>query len=292
MENHLRPVPHCDYSHAQAFSGYCCIDSANRNVHCLPLFSIIGIMKCATGVLRKWLSKHPSLVPGQGFKFIGGRKIDTNEVHYFSNQGSKNNSIAMQNYIQFFNVNNDSRVFQFTFDKSPDYIRSPSSIESLNRTVLGIKYIVILRDPVLRSLSEFNHHCRHSRYFRNHLDGSIWFSREKSPSSEKKLLRSCTAEDFHRYLFSPCTSHTTTCQVLATDRRVHHHMDDGSLSLSVRNASSSEGSESAVVVPLRREIASGLYADQLDSLFRMCVSLAPLHSVPLSPTTLNGLLRS
>ena len=67
-------------------------------------------------------------------------------------------------YFPIFSTYEASTVY--TFDKSPDYMRSPTAMERIHHIMPSVKLILILRNPSIRAVSEFNHHCRHKRYLK------------------------------------------------------------------------------------------------------------------------------
>lgn len=144
--------------------------SSFRSPHfqCLPSFIIAGAMKCGTGELMKWLNFHPYL------RLIENKRDQTRESHFFSLQQQhfpaqlstpSERYALLQNYSHYLpslTLEEVSKVY--TFEKSPDYIRSAHSLQLIHSALPSVKLIIILRNPVLRALSEFSHHCRHHRY--------------------------------------------------------------------------------------------------------------------------------
>ena len=122
---------------------------------CLPHFVIPGAMKSGTGELMKWLNIHPLLRSGSG---DGGK----NEVHFFQEQLPGG---SWQQYAARFPRGSIARG-EYGFDKSPDYIRSPVKMASLQQMLPDVRLVILLRDPTERLLSGFRHNCRHGRYAR------------------------------------------------------------------------------------------------------------------------------
>jgi len=215
-------------------------------------------MKCGTGVLLKWLKTHPNLIPGVGDKLINLRRVRLKEVHFFDssskNETQCSNSLQKK-YLKHFKSypikisNNNKQQYRYTFDKSPDYMRSQTKIWKINCTVPNIKFIIILRNPVERVVSEFNHHCRHGRYFKSNTSYISAFYGKPIPTYPTLQLNSkgtflhspCSAKDLHTFLFPPQQQ---------------------------KNAISNNHSFLSNVLQ-RREIVNGFYDVQIKEIFRM-----------------------
>lgn len=141
----------------------------------------------------KWLNTHPNLISGKGFN-------DKNEVHYFtpdqlpqypgnllSNRSAdataSDSSGTMQkkhrkhasvktpaSFLEYINrfpsFHANQANLLYTFDKSPDYVRSPEVMFNIMNMLPSVKIILLLRNPTQRTISAFNHNCRHGRYVR------------------------------------------------------------------------------------------------------------------------------
>ena len=272
-------------------------------------------MKCATGILRKWLNLHPHLISGSGFKFteVNAKAISTREVHFFSPENGfvdcrkKCSNLTQLEYIAHYRthfktleiqsniyhrhnalIRPENKTWKFTFDKSPDYMRSVCALEALKCTKPDIKIIIILRNPTERSFSEFNHHCRHRRYRMHNSSGTIHFDHEHRNSKmfnvsqdedKRVLLYPCTATDFHDYLFHQC-HRSDSCEIASIlsaqadqddDSDRHHngyHKQAGILSLHIR-ALLRNSTDELVSIPLQREITHGFFDEQLLSILTM-----------------------
>lgn len=145
----------------------------NKKIQCLPSFMIIGTMKSGTGELMKWLHYHPLLA-------LGTRDKQHHEIHYFD-QFKDTNKPTLHEYISYFPMFSTKQTsFQYTFEKSPSYIRSKKVLTYIQQTLPHIKLIVILRNPLIRSMSEFLHHCRHHRFIRLYEDIQITLPRNQT----------------------------------------------------------------------------------------------------------------
>ncbi|MEM1425322.1 MAG: sulfotransferase domain-containing protein [Cyanobacteria bacterium P01_H01_bin.130] len=126
------------------FSGQ---QSELEQVRLIPHFLIIGVQKGGTTSLYEYLQQHPQIQPAL-----------TKEVHFFDLNFEK----GWEWYRQQLGVNNpefdaDTLV---TGEASPYYIFHPLVPARIFERVPNIKLIILLRDPVARSLSQYHHECR------------------------------------------------------------------------------------------------------------------------------------
>lgn len=103
---------------------------------------ILGAMKCGTTALHDNLRRHPNIY--EGIK---------KETHYYSMHYDKGRSW----YEDHFPKVKDN---EYTLESSPTYFSESSGIlipKLLNRDFPDGKFIVVIREPVSRSISHFNH---------------------------------------------------------------------------------------------------------------------------------------
>lgn len=104
----------------------------------LPKFMIIGVMKCGTSAISKFLSDHPLL-------------YDMGETYFFN----RNYKEGYKYYSQFMS---HYAAGQIPFEKTPtyylDFSHSPERILQMNK---NIKIIFVVCDNVRRVLSRFLH---------------------------------------------------------------------------------------------------------------------------------------
>jgi hypothetical protein len=105
-----------------------------------PDFMIIGAQKSGTSSLYNWLNQHPQI-----------RGSICKELYYF------NNGIHLGKDLRWYR-----QQFRGTaalhFEATPAYLYSPTACENIFRTYPNIKMIAILRNPVDRAYSAYNHH--------------------------------------------------------------------------------------------------------------------------------------
>jgi hypothetical protein len=109
--------------------------------HTSPDFMIIGVAKAGTTSLFQYLTQHPAVV------------IPTiKELKYFEN---KNRQRGLRWYLANFPLKEDAKN-KLAFEASPTYLYMKQSPERIAHLFPGMKFIVILRDPVKRSFSHWN----------------------------------------------------------------------------------------------------------------------------------------
>ena len=107
----------------------------------LPQCIIIGEKKCGTRALINYLALHPDVVTAPS------------EINFFNMYYDR----GLEWYRSLFPL---SRLNQITIEKTPNYFFSrvaPSRIHAMNAT---IKIILIVRDPIARSVSDWLQYCR------------------------------------------------------------------------------------------------------------------------------------
>ncbi len=102
---------------------------------------IVGVMKGGTTVLHENLCKHPEVTSGL-----------TKEIHYYSMY----HHFGKKWYDEQFPENDST----YTIDASPTYftsLRTTQIPELIKNDYPNAKIVIILRDPVQRAISHFNH---------------------------------------------------------------------------------------------------------------------------------------
>lgn len=164
-------------------------------------------MKSGTGELMKWLDRHPFLQVGKGKLIENDKEIETNEVHYFGENFTKS-TCKWLSYLQFFpdfgevSETLDSSIREiYTFEKSPDYIRSEEKIKQMKTLLPNLKLLIILRNPVTRAISGFDHNCRHGRYVRLLIDVTHSYIDESTSVEEEITLKKGTLVNTDSFSF-------------------------------------------------------------------------------------------
>lgn len=119
-----------------------------------PDFIIVGAQKCGTTSLYNYLIRHPDIFPAK-----------TKEIHYFDFNFSKGKRWYRRNFIPLWK----KIIFLIigrkviTGEASPYYMFHPYAIKRIYEYDKNIKIIVLLRDPVFRAWSSYNHQKRKGR---------------------------------------------------------------------------------------------------------------------------------
>jgi hypothetical protein len=115
----------------------------------LPDFVIIGAQKSGTQALIHHLKKHPqiNILP----RFYPYKSYNKLESRFFSNNELFNRGIDW--YKTIFNYNG-----KLQGDNTPEYISNFIAHERMHKIIPNAKLILILRDPVYRAYSAYNHY--------------------------------------------------------------------------------------------------------------------------------------
>jgi len=109
---------------------------------CLPLFFVLGEMKCGTTTLYQLLLKHPQM-----------RAPRAKEPRFL--QQGRFQQTSLSRYVVNFDTTSLSPD-AVTFDASPVYLRSPPARMWISRWLPKAKLIVLVRDPAQRAYSHWN----------------------------------------------------------------------------------------------------------------------------------------
>ena len=114
----------------------------------LPRCLIIGEMKCGTRALLQYIDLHPDIA------------IVVPEVHFFDRH--------YNNGLEWYRDQMPlSGPDQLTVEKSPEYYQSTNAVQDIRAMNESIKLILVVRDPVDRSVSQWIQVCRKLREANN-----------------------------------------------------------------------------------------------------------------------------
>ncbi len=126
-------------------------------LYALPDFVIIGTMKGGTTSLFAYLRKHPQVIPAQ-----------TKEVHFFDEQYAEGVAwyrMQFPSYAQkYWHRLNGRRCI--TGEASPYYLFHPDVPQRMQAVLPKVKLITLLRNPIDRAYSHYQHQVRKGREHR------------------------------------------------------------------------------------------------------------------------------
>ncbi|MFW6016652.1 MAG: sulfotransferase domain-containing protein [bacterium] len=111
----------------------------------LPDFIIIGVQKAGTSTLFEYLKLHPDL-----------KVATTKEVHYYDEKYRRGKFY----YKSFFPLKNNKNL---TGESSPFYFFHPRVPKRIFKDNPNVRLIVLLRNPVERAFSHYQHNLRKNR---------------------------------------------------------------------------------------------------------------------------------
>jgi len=120
-----------------------------RSRRSLPDFLIIGAQKSGTTSLYNYLIQHPKIIPAK-----------KKEIHYFDLNYNKDLSWYKAN----FPLNNQLKKRNaICGEASPQYIFLPNIMDRISKEIPKVKILVLLRNPIDRTFSHYNHQVRMGR---------------------------------------------------------------------------------------------------------------------------------
>lgn len=122
-----------------------------------PDFLIVGAAKSGTTSLFQYLAQHPQIIPSK-----------EKELLYFSVNQEKGLRWYLHNFPK-----KTEKMEALTFEASPSYMYYPKGLERISKLFPEVKLIIILREPVSRSYSQWAFHTssnfvRERPYAREH----------------------------------------------------------------------------------------------------------------------------
>ena len=156
-------------------------------IRSLPDFIIIGAMKCGTTSLYSYLASHPQVLPAS-----------EKEVHYFD---CDSYSLGMAWYKahfptlirKYFQSKNRNNII--VGEASPYYLFFPKAHIRVEECIPNIKLIIMLRNPIDRAFSHYNHQKRKSRE-KLSFEQAIEVEFDRLDGEEKKIL---SEENYYSY---------------------------------------------------------------------------------------------
>ncbi|WP_170952188.1 sulfotransferase [Synechococcus sp. UW69] len=145
----------------------------------LPTFLCVGAQKAGTTTLHQLLSRHPQI-------FLPDKK----ELHYFSLNFDKN----LKWYEKWFYGSEQCiQVGEIT----PYYIFHPYAAKRIIESLGRIKIIILLRDPIKRSISHYLHSFKLGHETLS-IEGAFAAEKERLAEAEIELKSICGRHVFHQ----------------------------------------------------------------------------------------------
>jgi hypothetical protein len=119
---------------------------ATARARMLPTCVIIGAQKCGTTSLHLYLTEHPQIGESQ-----------TKEVRYFDQPDGAHTELWYRAHFPL------KGRYRYAIESSPYYLFHPRAPERLSAAIPDAKLIALLRDPVARAYSHYNHARAHGR---------------------------------------------------------------------------------------------------------------------------------
>lgn len=143
--------------------------SATSRWRALPNVFILGAPKCGTTSLAQYLTRHPAYVRAISKELMFLQELPDFVANHQMNRmverfwGRYREDDDLRSYRKFFPLNRQMRevsrrtgVPALTGDHTPFYLYCPVAAERIRRLAPHARLIVLLRDPVARTYSDYN----------------------------------------------------------------------------------------------------------------------------------------
>ena len=160
----------------------------------LPDFLIIGGQKCGTGSLSSYLKQHHCVYPA-----------NMKEVHFFDNNYSKNLSWYRAHFPTkiYKNFKIKQKECFVSGEATAFYLFHPLAPKRVAKLIPDVKLIVILRNPVDRAYSQYQHNLRLKRETLS-FDEAIKMEEKRLDADYRRINENANNETFslwfHSYL--------------------------------------------------------------------------------------------
>jgi hypothetical protein len=125
---------------------------ATSALRVLPDYIIIGAQKCGTSSLYRYLNEHPAVAAA------AGKEVHYFDWHYRRGTGWYRAHFPTTAYRELFKARTGMRLV--TGEASPYYLFHPHAAKRVKALVPGARLIALLRDPVERTISAYQHQVR------------------------------------------------------------------------------------------------------------------------------------
>ncbi|WP_197018384.1 sulfotransferase domain-containing protein [Sphingomonas sp. URHD0057] len=154
----------------------------------LPNFIIIGAQKAGTTSLYSYLREHPDVLP-----------CAYKEVWYFDLNYHKGTKWYRRQFIDPASLPDSATRHYAVGEATPYYLFHPWAPQRIWRTVSQAKLIVLLRDPIARAYSQYQHNVRKGRETLSFAE-AIERERQVYPGEMERFCSDPSYEgEFHRH---------------------------------------------------------------------------------------------
>ena len=160
-----------------------------------PSFLIIGAQKAGTTSLYSYLVQHPDIL-----------RSTRKEVHYFDTADYEQGDAWYRSHFpgppSFMRLSSGSgRQQPITGEASPYYLAHPATPARVKAFAPDLKLIVMLRDPISRAFSHYNHQVRQGRETLSFED-ALNAEAERLGDEHEKMLADPTYYSYNHWLYS------------------------------------------------------------------------------------------
>ncbi|MEH1918615.1 sulfotransferase domain-containing protein [Nostoc sp.] len=164
-----------------------------NSIRLMPHFIIIGAQKCGTTSLYEYLQQHSFVAPAT-----------TKEIHFFDINFSQGISWYRMHFPSVLYKYRNKQTFGqniITGEASPYYIFHPLTPKRISKIIPQVKLIVLLRNPVDRAYSHYQHVVRMGAETLS-FEEAIQKERERISGEEEKILRNENYYSFNHQIYS------------------------------------------------------------------------------------------
>jgi len=152
-----------------------------------PTLFILGTQNAATASLRSLLGMHPLICPGRRMNEAPIEK----DLHYFDSGPLSTRPLGQRRYKSHFWSPKCREAGGRFMDATPSYLGDPKAPELLYEEITEsfrqkLKFIVVLREPVDRDVSFFNHMRQPNNVWNNPYKTYTDYEREQLSAIEAK----------------------------------------------------------------------------------------------------------
>lgn len=186
-----------------------------------PDYMIIGAQKSGTTALFSFINQHPKTLR------------QTGEIHYFDNQYQHDLAWYRK---QFPEKPDDSYIIG---DKSPYYLFHPLVAKRVYKHFPNVKIIIVLRNPVDRSYSQYQMNRRNKSEKESSFEEALYLEKKRTAGEEEKMIDDPTYHSWnHKHYSYVARSHYVDQvkhwlkyfprdQILFVDsNRLRHHLQE------------------------------------------------------------------